>query len=1740
MIARLAPHLLETPFARTRERTSALVVVAALTSLLFGLVGEADAGCNVIPSASSTFRAAVGSTDRPFAGPGEAVTISAPQGFTASDPQMVVLIYEPTEGSSDARVEVVTRGDCADPDLVTRLASCEARSDVLTASCTQANAGGAARLELAGSSLRLSLPQTGLAGPMKIVVPSTSATELPCHLASARCADAAQDALACIDELFQLDGTSRTTRNLIDPVFGSFTALPDPNDFASLCDPSSSVCSGDATELRAALDGAGNLLLPVSWQRALVPGRIPIPRLLRGSIGSPLGADGGLIEVPSQGFVGSFSPEGVRLPPLFEPQVDPDSPNELTLFGSVDAPYTILRLARRGTPLQLCTGGANAGLVCTMDAQCPGATCEAGARFHACSGGTHDGLPCSTTADCSEGTCAMTVCRVGGQPCTTDATCSTGDLCGPVLFSLGTAATNGGSLTVPRNGAGVCEEAPATTCEVDAACGGSGPCVAFRAEAGDPVPLEGIAETSTLIALTLRESLAHRDVNGDGDQDDDAVLTIRDRTTGKRLGACSTSLTACSDDLTCPAGQSCRYLAAAVTRAQAPPFSYPAVSGEDDLIAFLESEQASGHTDLDGDGDRFDSILRVRDFSALHPDVLSQTIAADAAPIVDGGSIAVSQGSVLFRQPEHAAGAVQTNRRSVASSGAEGHGNSGARGVRISSDPKFSGLGPFVVFDSTAADLVSGDTNGVSDVFVRFDSGETSRVSKSGWTNTQGNAPSGIDGVDAYEDNGGVIVAFTSLASNLDNLADNNNLQDIYVASMFAGVSTGPYPERVGSCTAEPDGASYHPSLASGPLGQFGQHPVLAFASDATTLVAGDTNGVRDIFFVGSTLYVSCVSARLSVPVAGGQADGGSDYPAASADWVAFESHATNLVADDTNGVADVFVAGTGVGSGVVARVSVGADGKQANAASGRAAISADGRYVAFQSSATNLVPGVSDGHVHVYVRDRDTDGNGIFDEPDEGGTNTEVVSVDSLGQAGNGDDSLPALSSDGRFVVFHSTSTNFVPGDTNGVTDIFLRDRMSGMTTRVSVGAAGVEGNQPSAATPPSVTDNGRLVAFASAASNLISGDGNATTDVFVRGTTSGVDLTGDGRFDDTVLRLFDANTGVITTLCSSTEAVFAGDHVAFLQSARGSQPECQAFPFFIVRGPRVQLWSAGSGVVDLGLHADDITASDSTIAALAPENCSDEGCGDIPVDNGDTDDADRIVMVHQVAAVPQSWSAVPAPAGCDRTAQSAVATGVADSLVVFLADEAAEGCNLNGGGQANDTDTEDRVLEVYDASAAALVPLSATQSGQAAREFVLGQPARTACGDSQLVAFRVREADEGNRDLNHDGDTNDDVLQVFDLQSRTLAFTDTAPFPTLRPCRFAACDPRQQYRVVGSTVRFLTRECDVAGSIMSEDCQSGGTDLNGNGTPDDTVVRVFDFCERSATTLATVDEGTTGDPLVDLPLGGGAAVKDDAGRCTRSTTCATDAACGAGELCDGTLGLCVLRAPGACRTDADCPTGAACASTPVTVLARDDDGDGVADQLDNCPAIANGEQGDIDQDGVGDACDLATCGNAVRELDEQCDGATTAGCLGPCDSTCHCGCQSIVDPKAKVTVRTKREAGSLTATLTIPLASYSGEPVTVLLTDSDSPAIAEQNLGALPAMGRGGKAWQFKTKALGIQKLLLKSAGKQHPDEMKLTITAKTWFTASAANEPAASTSLAVRIGSHCFRLAVTKKSD
>jgi len=430
-----------------------------------------------------------------------------------------------------------------------------------------------------------------------------------------------------------------------------------------------------------------------------------------------------------------------------------------------------------------------------------------------------------------------------------------------------------------------------------------------------------------------------------------------------------------------------------------------------------------------------------------------------------GGSVAVCVLAgfalpILWSTPPHPNPPAVTVRASVSASGMQADGES--------TGPTLSDDGRLVAFVSFAGNLVTGDSNGVADVFVKdLLTGWVTRASVSS-TGVQGNGESFAPSISSD----GRFVAFTSEAGNLVD-ADENEDRDVFVHDRVTGSTVR---ASVGPLGEEADAGSYAAAISAD--GRY-----VAFASHARNLASDDQNRASDVFV--KDLLTSSLE-RMSVGPAGVPSDGSSEGTSISADgrWVAFASTATNLLAEPmTHRVWHVYVRDRSTGT--IVRASLATDSTQADGQSFAPSLSGDGRYVAFTSRAGNLVAGDTNAAPDVFVRDLQV---GI----------TTRVSVSSDGAQADAHSSNPSISGDGRFVVFYSHASNLIADDTNSVQDVFLHDRASGMTTRVSVGLWSQAGG---ASLWPSISRDGRYVAFPDGSSDLVAGDTNGRLDVFVRG---------------------------------------------------------------------------------------------------------------------------------------------------------------------------------------------------------------------------------------------------------------------------------------------------------------------------------------------------------------------------------------------------------------------------------------------------------------------------------------------------------------------------------------------------------------------------------------------------------------------------------------------------------------
>lgn len=385
--------------------------------------------------------------------------------------------------------------------------------------------------------------------------------------------------------------------------------------------------------------------------------------------------------------------------------------------------------------------------------------------------------------------------------------------------------------------------------------------------------------------------------------------------------------------------------------------------------------------------------------------------------------------------------------------------------------PSVSDAAGIIAFDSRATNLVSDDSNGFSDVFVRYrDVPETIRASVS-TTGGQANGDSDRPSMDPFAQ----FAAFESFASNLVD-GDTNGVSDVFVRGLLANPHQTTQRVSVSSTGAQANDSSGTPVISANARW-------VAFTSNATNLLPNpDTNRVRDIFVHN---LVTGKTKRVSVGIHG-QANGPSQQPAISGDGrcIAFASSASNLVPGDTNNATDIFVRDTVAKT--TTRVSVASDGTQANGSSSAPSMKFCDTVV-YQSLASNLVSGDTNGQSDVF----------------ESGTathRTARVSVTTTGDEPNGPSFEPVISGNDRYVAYTSSATNLVPGDTNLNPDVFRWDSLTGQTERWTLATDGSQAAFGLDTGQPSITTAGASIAFASDASNLAPGDGFLSQDIFLR----------------------------------------------------------------------------------------------------------------------------------------------------------------------------------------------------------------------------------------------------------------------------------------------------------------------------------------------------------------------------------------------------------------------------------------------------------------------------------------------------------------------------------------------------------------------------------------------------------------------------------------------------------------
>ena len=408
-----------------------------------------------------------------------------------------------------------------------------------------------------------------------------------------------------------------------------------------------------------------------------------------------------------------------------------------------------------------------------------------------------------------------------------------------------------------------------------------------------------------------------------------------------------------------------------------------------------------------------------------------------------------------------ASAAAKTKRASVKNNGAQSNGE-------VKFTPAISGNGRFVVFRSDATNLVSNDTNGLDDLFVRdLKKGKTRRIS----IGTGGVETDAFSTQASISDNGRFVV-FRSNATNIGGgssgliadifLHDRKKKRTRLISKSNAGVAS--------------NSDSFEPKIS-------GDGRYVTYYTIATTIVPNDSNGSQNDVMVYDRLKKKTTRASKSSKGVQGPLSSSLSDISADGRFVVWDSKSENLVGSDSNGFGDIFIRDRKKKK--TRLISVRSDGGQSNGNSARATVSANGRFVAFQSDATNLVDGDDNDTRDVFVHDRKK-------------KKTRRVSVSTKGVEGDFGSNTPSISNDGRFIAFNSSARNLVNGDSNNSGDVFVRDRVKKKTRRVGLRQNG--GQIPFGATNVAISGDGRFVSFTTK-SNLGSKDTNDKTDAFRRG---------------------------------------------------------------------------------------------------------------------------------------------------------------------------------------------------------------------------------------------------------------------------------------------------------------------------------------------------------------------------------------------------------------------------------------------------------------------------------------------------------------------------------------------------------------------------------------------------------------------------------------------------------------
>jgi Tol biopolymer transport system component len=980
-----------------------------------------------------------------------------------------------------------------------------------------------------------------------------------------------------------------------------------------------------------------------------------------------------------------------------------------------------------------------------------------------------------------------------------------------------------------------------------------------------------------------------------------------------------------------------------------PPFSFATHDAEGEVIAFLESElgecdfSAPADCDPNGNGLPFDhilNVLQVDDGGGAARDLLADPaivgddlgratpagykLAVESDMNVNGAPVAVSDGLVFFRVRADANTPRIVELANTAADGTPGGG--AAEEADISPD------GRFVAFASVAKNLVK-DTNREYDVFVKdLETFAITRVSVQDRLDCDGNihqAKGSSHGPSVST--GGRHVAFWSDADNLLNPPkgkrfDQNGLADVFVHDVLT-CSTKRVSVGVDSAgeIIEGNGPSFDPSIS-------GDGRFIVFESGADSLDLADTHPGFDVFLHdrdadGNGIFdedPAVVPNAISTTLISVGGSGVSAEADISLDGVEIVLESDSAFAgDDDNASSDIYFDDA---MGGLARASVATDGAQGDAGSFKPSISADGRFIVFESDAATLAVGDDNGLRDIFVHDRQsgiTRRVGLVsaarectltgdDEPD--GTSRDVQ-----------------ISADGRFLVYRSTSGDLVPGDGNAFEDVFIEDLQTGAIARISQSASGVGADADSS--PPTVALAGSAVAFSSDAGNLgpVGDPRNPGSNVFV----SRVGGSGPS----------EARLGVLDTREDPPQLMILADLAEHVAVANGAAA-------FVAPGQNVKLFRHACGGAAGGPACDGVCPCAPVVEDLLRPGVS---------------TADSLAISNQyVCAV-----VADGPAGAPVPACHEIGTSPSASLGdIAPAGIEADTIQVSGAGVVfTSPQGGDQILYDIDLSA----PAPSVRSLQSVRDVVLGDIACFTTAENELGSFP--DCDE-----NGDGDCGDFIMFAAEPGDTNPPASCQA---SATPCLLSSCDPRRPHSVVvPRTCKFLTdTELEIA------DCVAAGRDVNRDGNCSFLVQRCTLGVETSG---VVVGDGNVIAPEaqenpVEVQTGGDVDVSP---------------ACVEPSEADEPLGFC------------PCPAGQVCSDTlaPPRLFAAnraDPDGDGVLDET--CTTRANADPVDFDEDGIDDACDGFVCGDGILQRAEACDpGIDPLFCTAPDDP--RGGCLPVV----------------------------------------------------------------------------------------------------------------------------------